>query len=58
MADTGKPLPFPLRVEIKEHRQRETVRQVAERLGLSKTTVQKYGNKRGTNLLKEGARSE
>lgn len=58
MADTGRPLPFLLRLEIRERRKEETVRRIAESLGLSKTTVQKYGNKRGTKLLSEKRESD
>lgn len=49
MAETGKPLPFALKQAIREKRPATTVRELARELNVSKTTVQKYGNKRGTN---------
>lgn len=49
MAERGKPIPFSMREEIKSRRDESTVREVAKNLGVSKTTVQKYGNKFGTN---------
>lgn len=51
MADRGKLIPVSLRLEIKQRRLDEPVRKVAESLGISKTTVQKYGNKNGTKPL-------
>lgn len=42
MAERGKPLPYQLREEIKSRRERESVRDVAKQLNVSKTTVQKY----------------
>lgn len=48
MAERGKPLPFNLREQIKQQRALETVRRVAGALGVSKTTVQKYGKQNGT----------
>lgn len=48
MAERGKPIPFDLRLQIKEKRATETVRHVANELSISKTTVQKYGKKNGT----------
>lgn len=52
MADRGTPIPIAVRMEIKQRRtMRETVRTVAQALGLSKTTVQKYGRENGTKLL-------
>lgn len=48
MAETGKPLPFALKQTIREKRPETTVRQLARELGVSKTTVQKYGGNRGT----------
>lgn len=44
MADRGRPIPFSLKEEIKAKRQEATVRQTANELNLSKTTVQKYGS--------------
>lgn len=49
MANRGKPLPFALREQIQQRRQCEPVRKVAQALSISKTTVQKYGRKFGTN---------
>lgn len=52
MADAGKIIPLSVRMEIRERRQQEEpIRKIAEDLRLSKTTVQKYGRNRGTNLL-------
>ncbi len=51
MAERGKPIPVSLRMEIKERRTSEPVRSVASSLGISKTTVQKYGKQFGTNSL-------
>lgn len=45
MAERGKPIPIATRLEIKDRRQSETVRRVAEQLQVSKTTVQKYGTR-------------
>lgn len=56
MADRGTPIPVSVRLEIKQRRLDEPVRKVADSLGLSKTTVQKYG-KNGTNQLNDGKRS-
>ena len=39
----GKPLPVQIRLEIRKRRAGSTVREVASDLGVSKTTVQKYG---------------
>ena len=50
MASRGKPIPFSLREQIRQRRQFEPVRKVAQALRISKTTVQKYGRKIGTNL--------
>lgn len=46
MANRGRPLPFNLREQIKEQRREATVRVTAAMLGVSKTTVQKYGKQR------------
>jgi response regulator of citrate/malate metabolism len=48
MAERGKPIPVELRLKIKEQRTAVTVRTLAAALGVSKTTVQKYGGKNGT----------
>jgi hypothetical protein len=52
MAQTGKPLPFALREQIKADRPYKTVRQIAAERAVSKTTVMKYGGKRGTKPLR------
>lgn len=52
MAERGKPIPISTRLEIKDRRQTEPIRKVATALGLSKSTVQKYGKQFGTSLLK------
>jgi len=59
MANTGKLLPFSTRMEIRQRRQiPEPIRKIAQSLGLSKTTVQKYsGNNRGTKLLNDKGES-
>jgi len=52
MADTGKPLPVAIRLEIKDRRSHgETVRHVAGTLKISTATVQKYCGKLDTRLL-------
>lgn len=46
MAERGKPLPINTRMEIKQrHASGEPLRRVAESLGISKTTAQKFGTK-------------
>lgn len=46
MAERGKPLPLHSRMEIKQrHAERQTLRQIAASLGISKTTAQKFGTK-------------
>lgn len=56
--NAGKLLPLAIRIEIRERRHEETVRQIAESLRLSKTTVQKYGYNRGTKPLSEKRESD
>lgn len=48
MAQRGSPLPFAIREAIKQLRQQSTVRATAASVGVSKTTVQKYGKQNGT----------
>ena len=48
MANRGRPIPFDMKLAIKEKRATETVRKVASELRVSKTTVQKYAGKFGT----------
>jgi len=45
MAERGKPLPFGMKQEIRQRRTDATVRAVARELQVSKSTVQKYGNR-------------
>jgi len=46
MAERGKPLPLPKRMEIKQrHAAGEPLRSIAAALGVSKTTAQQFGTK-------------
>jgi IS30 family transposase len=46
MAERGKPLAFGTRQEIKQrHASGESLRKIAEALGISKTTAQQFGTK-------------
>lgn len=54
MANRGTPIPWNLRSKIAELRRQDepaSYREIADRLGISKTTVQKYASKIGTNSL-------
>ncbi len=46
MAERGKPIPLPMRMEIKRrHSAGESLRKIAAELRISKTTAQQFGTK-------------